>query len=146
MRLKLLLGVACLIAAASVRAQQGQFIYFEAAQPVSMGQLKQLTEALLSVDANATVHHSDDMRIVQVKSSTLQHETVYRSAMQARGVVLLPGTRSAEELGIHAQPAVPVYVPTGDDSADLARYRAAVEQWNALHPEAPLSSTPIHHR
>ncbi len=146
MMLRNTLLLALLITVISARAQQSQFHYFEAAQPVGVAQLKHLTEALASVDANAEIFHSDDMRILQLKSSTLQPESHYRAVIQARGIVLLPGTRTADELGINNQPAVPVFVPTGDEPADMARYRAAVEQWNALHPEAPLSTTPIHHR
>ena len=138
--------VAFVILVINARAQQSQFHYFEAAQPVPVAQLKHLTEALASVDANAEIFHSDDRRILQLKSSTLQPEAHYRAVIQARGIVLLPGTRTADELGINNQPAVPVFVPTGDEPADMARYRAAVEQWNAVHPEAPLSTSPIHHR
>jgi len=146
MMLRYTLAFALLAIAAGTRAQQSSYLFFEAAQPVPSAQLKMLVEALTAVDANAELFHSDDQRILQLKSSTVQDEAVYRAAIQGRGIVLLPGLRTADELGINAQPAVPVYQPTGDEAADMARYRAAVEQWNALHPEAQLSTTPIHHR
>lgn len=59
-------------------AQGPAFIYFETLSPVAPGQLKRLTETLVSVDAGAELFHSDDYRILQLKSSSLQAEGIYR--------------------------------------------------------------------
>lgn len=137
----LTLGLAC-----GAHAQQAGFLYFEAQQPITQQQLKLLMEGIQTLDATAEVFHSDDYRIVQVKSANLQPEAIYRAFLETRGVALRPGTRTPEELGINNRPAVPVYVATGDAAADRARYRAAVEQWNALHPDQPYSVNPVHER
>lgn len=125
-------------------AQEARFLYFEAQQPVTHAQLKMLVEPLLQLDPQAAVFHSDDMRIVQVRSTTPHPEGVYRALLEGQGIALKAGLRTPEELGINTPPAVPVYVATGDDAADAARYRAAVELWNAQHPGEPLSPAPIH--
>ncbi len=128
------------------RAQAPGFHYFQAAQPLTTAQLKLATEAVMNADPYAELFHSDDRTIVQVKSPQLQPEALYRAAIAAQAVTLLPGTRTPDELGVNPAPAVPVYVPTGHEAADLARYRAAVEAWNAAHPDQPLSPTPVHAR
>lgn len=144
LRIPALILVLCL--ACGAHAQQAGFIYFEAQQPVSPSQLKLLVEPLMALDATAEIFHSDDFRIVQLKSANLQPEGIYRALLETQGIGLLPGTRSAADLGINNTPAVPVYMATGDETADRARYRAAVEQWNALHPDQPYSVNPVHLR
>ena len=99
-------------------------------------------------DPSADVFHSDDMRIIQVRQSGGLTEQGYRTAITQAGVDLLPGTRTAEELGLNQVPAnsPPVYVATGDEAADVARYQASVSQWNAAHPDQQVSTTPVHLR
>ncbi len=139
-----LLIAALLLAVSGTQAQSPAFLFFETVNPASAGQLKQLTESLTQLDATAELFHSDDFRILQLKSSALQPEGIYRAFFESKGIQLRAGTRTAEELGLNAVPAVPVYVSTGDEQADQARYRAAVDQWNAVHPQQPISSTPVH--
>ncbi|HRH39807.1 MAG TPA: hypothetical protein PK760_15765, partial [Flavobacteriales bacterium] len=124
------------------------FIYFESEQPITASQYKQAIEHVSDMDPQAGVFHSDDMRIVQVRTSTYRTEQDYRSAIALAGITLKAQTKSAEELGINAAPAngTPVFTSTGDVNADRARYRAAVEQWNAAHPDAQLNITPVHER
>jgi len=135
---------ALLLSMSGAMAQSPAFIFFETVNPATPGQLKRLTEALVAVDAGAELFHSDDYRILQLKSSSVQAEGIYRAFFESNGIQLKAGTRTAEDLGLNASPAVPVYIATGDEQADMARYRAAVDQWNAVHPEQQISATPIH--
>lgn len=135
---------AFLLSLCGAMAQGPAFIYFETLSPVAPGQLKRLTETLVSVDAGAELFHSDDYRILQLKSSSLQAEGIYRAFLEANGIQLKAGTRTAEDLGLNAAPTVPVYISTGDEQADMARYRAAVDQWNTVHPQQPISAMPVH--
>lgn len=137
--------LAMLIAPAlQLAAQAPGHLFFQTQAPFTSAQHKAIIESVVGVDPNAEVFHSDDMMIVQVKSSALLDEASYRAAIQSVGVPLAPGLRTAEELGVGAVPAVPVFVATGDDDADLERYRIAVENWNAIHPEQQLSPVPVH--
>lgn len=135
---------AVLLAVPGIKAQGPSFLFFETVNPASAGQLKQLTESLMQLDATAELFHSDDYRILQLKSSNMQAEGLYRAFFESKGIQLRAGTPTAEELGLNARPAVPVYIATGDEQADQARYRAAVDQWNAVHPQQQISSTPVH--
>jgi hypothetical protein len=130
------------------QAQSPAYHFFRAEQAVAPGQIKLLIEALVNVDPYAEIFHSDDMTILQVKHNGSLTETAARSAITGAGVAVLPGTPSPEELGsTTVDPnGPPVYVITGDDAADMARYQVAVEQWNTAHPEQQLSTTPIHRR
>lgn len=137
--------LAMLIAPAlHLAAQSPGHLFFQAEAPFTNAQHKAIIESVLGVDPNAEVFRSDDMTIVQVKSSALLDQASYRAAIQSAGVPLAPGMRTAEELGVGAVPAVPVFVATGDDDADMERYRSAVEAWNAIHPEQLLSPVPVH--
>ncbi len=62
------------------------------------------------------------------------------------GVALRAEAPTAEELGPNTidPNGPPVYVITGDETADQARYSTAVELWNSTHPEQQFSTTPIH--
>ncbi|MFZ1692583.1 MAG: hypothetical protein WAT74_05210 [Flavobacteriales bacterium] len=146
MMLRNTLAIALLTVLVSARAQQSPFLFFEAAQPVSQQSLKLLHEAIAGVDPQAQLFHNDDLTILQLKSAALQPEAIYRATIEANGVALRPGLRTADELGINTVPAVPVFVATGDAAGDRARYRAAVELWNAQHPDELLSPTPVHER
>ncbi len=128
-------------------AQSATFHFFRSAQPFDRSQYKVMISAVLDADPLAEVFHSDDMTIVQVKAGGGLAAESYRQALLGVGVPLLPGTVSPEELN-PAPPAdaPPVFIATGHEEADMARYQAAVEAWNANHPEAPLSPIPVHRR
>lgn len=130
-----------------VRSQAPSFIFFGSVTPVDRSSYKHIIEAVKNVDPTAEVFHSDDMTILQVRSTSNMGEAFYRSAIETTGVQLLPGTRTAEELGLnHVDPnGPPVFVVTGDAAADKARYEAAVAQWNIAHPDQPIG-TAIHLR
>ncbi|MBK9175441.1 MAG: hypothetical protein IPM46_03710 [Flavobacteriales bacterium] len=144
MLLRTLLSSVVTAAALVGFGQSPGFLFFQAEAPVNRSQYKFIIEAVMNVDAQAEVFHSDDMTILQVKSPNMQGEQVYRSAITSTGIALQPGLRSAESLGINATPAVPVYVSTGNDADDLARYQAAVAEWNTAHPEQTISAIPVH--
>ena len=111
-------------------------------------QIKFIIEAVVNADPYAQVFHSDDMTILQVKHSGTMTESAARSAIVSTGLVLQAGNPTPDELGLIAVDpnAPPVFFQTGDDAGDQERYRMAVEQWNATHPESTLSTTPIHRR
>ncbi|MCB9183958.1 MAG: hypothetical protein H6591_08565 [Flavobacteriales bacterium] len=144
MLIRTLFSAVLLAPALFAAAQAPGYLFFQAEAPLTNVQHKQVIESVTSLDPYAQVFHSDDMTIVQVKSSALLDQASYRGAIQSTGVALAPGLRNPEELGIGALPAVPVFVSTGDDEADMARYRTAVEDWNASHPDQPLSTIPVH--
>ncbi len=131
-----------------VQAQAPGYFFFESATAINGSQLKHIIQAVKDADPSADVFHSDDMRIIQVKQAGGLTEQGYRAAITQAGVTLLPGTRTAEELGLNQIPAnsPPMYVGTGDDAADMARYQASVAQWNAAHPDQQVSATPVHLR
>lgn len=130
-----------------VRSQSPSFIFFGSVSPVDRSTYKHVIEAVQNVDPTAEVFHSDDMTILQVRSTSGMGEGFYRSAIENAGIALLPGTRTPEELGLtQVNPnAPPVFVVTGDDAADRARYEAAVQQWNLAHPEQTIG-TALHLR
>lgn len=140
--------IALMAMAISSKAQSSEFIFFETEAPVDRSQLKFIIQAVLDVDPGAGVFHSDDLSILQVKPSNGLSEQAYREAIGQAGITLRPGTRTAEELGLNQTPTdgPPVYIATGNDAVDMPRYQAAVEQWNAAHPDQPLSPTPVHNR
>lgn len=125
-------------------AQTPEFFFFEATEPLSPQQFKLVVEAVEAADPQAGVFRSDDYGILQIKTSGLLTESDYRQTVADLGITLRPGLRSAEELGIGRVPDVPVFVATGDDEADLARYRDAVDAWNNAHPDQLLSPVPVH--
>ena len=130
-----------------VRSQAPSFIFFGTVSPVDRSLYKHVIEAVKDVDPTAEVFHSDDMTILQVRSTSNLGEGFYRSAIETTGVSLLPGTRTPEELGsTQVNPNTPpVFLVTGDDAADRARYEAAVQQWNLAHPDQPIG-TALHLR
>ncbi len=148
MLLRFLPLIALLATTSLAKAQAPSFLFFEAEQAVERGQLKFLIEAVKNADASADVFHSDDMTILQIRHNGGLSEEGYRTAIQNAGIALRPGTRTPEQLGMNVVDAnrPPVYVATGNETADQARYRADVEQWNAAHPDQVLSTTPVHAR
>jgi hypothetical protein len=146
MLMRILFFTAALGAGLLAHAQGPQNSYFQFTEPITRGQLKALMQVMADVLPTVEVHHSDDMRILQLRHDTNTSEQAMRQAVAQAGLALLPGTRTPEELGLTAQPAAPVYIVTGDEAADLARYRTAVEAWNLAHPGELLSPIPVHIR
>ena len=131
-----------------VKAQAPGYFFFESATAINGSQLKHIIQAVKDADPSADVFHSDDMRIIQVRQSGGLTEQGYRAAVIQAGVTLLPGTRTAEELGLNQVPAnsPPMYVATGNEALDITNYQASVAQWNAAHPDQQVSATPVHSR
>lgn len=144
---KTLLVSLLMLAGASLCAQSTGFHYFRAAEPFNRSQYKVMISAVMDADPMAEVFHSDDMTIIQVKAAGGLTQEAYRQALTGAGIALLPGTLTAEEVNPPAPAdAPPVFVATGDEATDLARYQAAVEAWNASHPENQISAVPVHRR
>ncbi len=131
---------------AAAHAQSSGSIYFECEPAMAPSQYKMAIEQVMAVDPNAAVLYSDDMTIVQIRTAANTSEQAFRDALTQAGITLKPGTRTAEDLGLNAVDPnrPPVYVVTGDAGADDARYRQAVETWNATHPTEQYSTSPIH--
>ena len=118
-----------------LHAQQHSF--YQAADTFDRAQLKYVMEAVADAFPDAEVFPSDDMRVLQVKTTTPVNDAELRSAIASAGVQLLPGTPDLKALYGEA-PDVPMYVDTGDPPADHARYVQAVNDWNEAHPDQPL--------
>ncbi|MBK8500645.1 MAG: hypothetical protein IPL52_17930 [Flavobacteriales bacterium] len=134
--------------AVAVQAQAQAYIFFEAESAFDAAQMKFIIQEVKDADPTADVFPSDDLTILQVRHYGGLAEAGYRQAIERAGITLRPGTRSRADLGLDAVDpnAPPVYVVTGDATADDLRYRAAVEQWNAAHADQPMSTTPLHNR
>jgi hypothetical protein len=133
--------------AGAVSAQSAPFYFFQAEEAINRSQLKFMISAVNDLDPDASVFPSDDMTIIQVKAAGGLSADAYRQALTNAGVQLRPGTLAPEQ--VHGPALVdgpPVFVVTGDDAGDLARYQAAVQAWNATHPDNQISSIPVHHR
>src|SRR5690606_23302487 len=118
-----------------LHAQQHSF--YQAAETFDRAQLKYVMEAVTDAFPGAEVFPSDDMRVLQVKTTAPVNDAELRSAIASAGVQLLPGTPDLKALYGEA-PDVPMYVDTGDPPADHARYVQAVNDWNEAHPDQPL--------
>lgn len=129
-------------------AQTPQYLFFQAETAIERSQYKYIIEEVMNTDPRAEVFHSDDLTVLQVKSTSGLGEATYREAIQRTGVSLRAGTPDLVALGL--TPAVPegppVFVVTNDPVADQARYQAEVDRWNAAHPNEPVNATPLHDR
>jgi hypothetical protein len=144
MSLRTILPALALFATTIGMAQSSDALYFQATAPMDASNLKFVIQAMVDIDPMATVGHSDDMTIIQVRRNPSVSEAQVREAIASAGVSLQPGLIDPASLTPAPDPnAMPVFIVTGDTEADQARYRAAVELWNTNHPEAPLS-TPVH--
>lgn len=133
--------------AGAVSAQSAPFYFYQAEEAINRSQLKLMISAVMDVDPQADVFHSDDMTIIQVKAASNLPAETYREALVNAGVRLRAGMLSPEQ--VHAANAVeapPIFIATGDAAGDLARYQQAVQAWNANHPDNQLSPTPVHLR
>lgn len=130
------------------QAQGPAYYFFRTETPMQSMQLKMIIEAVMSLDPNAGIYHSDDMTIVQIKHNGSFNEQMAREAIASTGVALRAEIPTDAEMGRNTVDpnAPPIYIVTGDEAADQARYQMAVEQWNAAHPQDQLSTIPVHRR
>lgn len=145
MRYSLLLALALLSGAASVVAQSSALRNFEVVNPMDRSNLKFVIQALGDLDPDIEVFHSDDMRILQVKANPSVSNDELRAAINSTGLELRTGEVDLSrytEAPVGEQP--PIFVVTGDEQGDLARYQAAVATWNAAHPERQYATVPLH--
>ena len=142
MNLRSILFSVALLAAVGVSAQAPTFHYFGTTAPMDRSALKMVISAVNDMDPSAEVFHNDDYTVLQVKGNL--SEAQFRSVITQAGVALRPGTVDPTTLHSPAPAGPPVYVVTNDPAADLQRYQAAAEAWNAAHPEQAVSVTPMH--
>jgi hypothetical protein len=132
------------VMALSIWAQNTDHRFFQSAQPMDIPALRDAIQAVVDVAPDAEVFFSDDHSLLQVKGGAQVSDADLREALAGAGILLLPGTPAlATAHGQDTrQDGRPLYVLTGDPAGDRARYEAAVEQWNELNPDAPLSVPP----
>lgn len=123
-------------------AQESGIRYIQAAAPLDIMALRSIDEVIRDLDPNAKyLHHFDDKSILQLEINHSVSDAELRSAITNAGVLLLPNTPVIEK----QQPVYttsdgkPLYVLTGDEAADRARYVQAVEEWNAQNPQDQLA-------
>ena len=148
MLLRTLPLITFLATASFASAQTPQHLFFQAETAIDRSQFKFIIEEMLSTDPTAEVFHSDDLTVLQVKSTSGLGEATYREAIQRTGVSLRAGTPDLVALGL--TPVVPegppVFMVTNDPAADRARYQTDVARWNETHPNEPMNATPLHDR
>ena len=129
----------------SAVAQADGLRSYETTEAMDRADLKFIIQAVTDLDPMAEVFHSDDMRILQVRSSAQVSDAEIRGAIQSAGTQLREGT---PDLSAYTpSPALdspPVYVVTGNEAEDLARYQAAVAAWNQNHADQQYEAVPLH--
>lgn len=143
MSIRILLPALALAMATGAMAQQTELLHLRTSAPMDASGLKHVIQAVMDIDPLATVSWSDDLTILQVRRNPSISVDQVRSAITGTGVGLQPGLVDPATLFPAPGTTEPVYIVTGDEAADQARYRSAVEAWNALHPEAPIGE-PVH--
>jgi hypothetical protein len=143
MFIRTILPALAVLLALSSKGQYTEQLHLRTATPLDASALKHVIQAVMDIDPLATVSWSDDLTILQVRRNPGISVEQVRAAITGTGVGLQPGLVDPATLFPAPGTTEPVYIVTGDDAADQARYRAAVEAWNALHPEAPVGE-PIH--
>ena len=129
------------------KAQSPVSYFFQSESAFSPSLYKHAVEEVMNVDPTAVLSRSDDMTVLQVSSTSGLIQSAYRSAIGQAGITLREGQVDPVALGLIPAPAAdqaPVFLVTNDPAADLARYQAAVDQWNAAHPGEAMDRTPLH--
>jgi hypothetical protein len=143
MFIRTILPALAVLLAFSAKSQHMELLHLRTSAPLDASGLKHVVQALADIDPLATVSWSDDLTILQVRRNPSVSVEQVRAAINSAGVDLQPGLVDPSTLFPAPGTTEPVYIVTGDDAADLARYRTAVEAWNALHPDAPIGE-PVH--
>ena len=141
---RLLLPLLALFTIPSLMAQSSDLLHLRTTAPMDRSALKAVIQLVTDLDPTAGVYHSDDMTILQIRRNPSVSDEQLRAAIAGAGVTLQPGV--VDPATLHPVAGVdtePVYIVTGDEAADLARYQAARELWNANHPDAPIAA-PVH--
>jgi hypothetical protein len=135
-RLNAIILALCFGGSAVLAQQQQEHSFFQAGSAFDDGRHKEVLIAITDLDPYAAVSVSDDMMVLQVRSTQLT-EAQIRDAITSTGIDLLPGTPDLQAL-YGTAPDVPMYVPTGEPAADHKRYVDAVNAWNAANPDRPM--------
>ncbi len=133
--------IALLLGALGASAQAPVQHVFEADPPLDMLTIRPVIELVKDLDPNGKVLWSDDMTILKIRIHPSVIEGELRQAITSKGVALREGTPTlAGEEPVYTTPeGRPLYVLTGDEAADRARYEQAVQQWNQNNPNDPIS-------
>lgn len=121
-----------------MQAQSQVFRWFQTDAAIDLTTMREVMEAVNDLDPNSTVFFSDDRTQVQVKISPQVDVAEIRSTIVGKGVALRPGDGTPPPPVSTAPDGSPLYLVTGDATADRARYEAAVAEWNAANPERAL--------
>lgn len=139
------IAAALFLGGLSASAQADGLRSFEAQAAMDRSNLKYVIQAVRDLDPNGEVFHSDDMKIIRVRSSAQITDSELRSAIQATGVQLRAGTPDlAAYLPAPNPDTPPIFVVTNNETEDLARYQAAAAVWNQAHPDRAVAITPLH--
>jgi hypothetical protein len=121
-------------------AAQVQHHYFATDGPFGAAQLKFAIQAVNDVDPTADVFADEERGLLHVRSTGGSTPDELRAALVTSGLALLPGhpviggsPRTTDMDG------KPLYILTGDEAGDRARYEQAVFEWNLAHPEDPIT-------
>ncbi len=119
-------------------AQDTAIRYLQTEAPLDMMGLRTLHEVVHNIDPNGVVYdHFDDPTIIQFNVNPQITEQDLRDAIAQHGISL----RAEVPVIVPQQPVYttpdgrPLFVLTGDEPADRARYENAVTEWNAAHPD-----------
>lgn len=145
MRHRYLLSLALSFGALFTCAQTPDGRFFRTSAEIDRAALKHVIQAIGDLDPNAKVLHSDDLRILHVRANPSVTDAELRAAMSAAGVPVDQGTPDLRAyLPEPSADTPPIYVVSGNETDDLARYRSAAEAWNQAHPDRPVAVDPIH--
>ena len=132
------LSITLLLGGTLAMAQEQAVRYVQADAPIEMLELRAIHEAVLDLDPYAVVHqHFDDRSILQININPEVSEAEVRQAVVASGTSLRAETPViVPQEPVYTRPdGRPLYVVTGEGTADRERYRQAVEEWNNNNPD-----------
>ena len=145
MALRYALSITLVLGITLAFAQGPVVRYVQADAPIELLELRAITEAMTDLDPNARVHqHFNDQSILQININPQVSEAEMRQAVVASGTSLRAETPViTPQQPVYTRPdGRPLYVVTGEGTADRERYRQAVEEWNNNNPndrnEMPL--------
>lgn len=143
-RNRILFTLALLLGTLKIHAQSPDGRYYRTTAEIDRTALKFVIQAIVDLDPNAKVFHSDDLRIIHVKANPSVSDTELRAAMASAGVPTEPGEPDMRAyLPEPTADTPPIYVVTGNETEDLARYRAFAEVWNVAHPDRAVNVDPF---
>ena len=143
-RNRCLIALALILGTLTSHAQSPDGRFYRSTAVIDRTALKHVIQAIVDLDPYAKVLHSDDIRSLLVKANTSVNEAELRTAMLNAGVATEPGVPDLRAyLPEPTADTPPIYVVTGNETDDLARYRTVAEAWNAAHPDRVVNVDPF---